>query len=367
MSVSVVLSYYFGLVYIINSGATAQNIANEVSNWGTNYDANSYQFGNAGFCPSGTQCIHLDRCPFLYKVINNACAYTSRIGELGCGYQGAGLVCCPIPSNARSTTNQNGQLCGRSLVQPAPYNRMGAYPWVVRVIFKNSGNGELKFPCSGSIITGRVILTAAHCVLTKTDSYKLYGVRVGEWSSKTDLDCGQEFCALPHRDITISHVIVHPGYDQRTFKDNVALLVLNDRMNYTVTAQPICLPQNWAVTSNYGLLVGWGKIAGQQEASPLQQVLQLPIVGLQQCSNIYGRTLPINENNLCVGGLAGRDACEGFGGSPLVEEQGGTYFQIGILSFGSDQCGAQGVPSVYTNVRRYVNWIKDNIPTFRNK
>lgn len=35
---------------------------------------------------------------------------------------------------------------------------------------------------------------------------------------------------------------------------------------------------------------------------------------------------------------------------------------MGILSFGSDQCGAAGVPSVYTDIKKYVTWIRDNIP-----
>lgn len=33
--------------------------------------------------------------------------------------------------------------------------------------------GELKFPCTGSIINKRVILTAAHCALAKAENYKL--------------------------------------------------------------------------------------------------------------------------------------------------------------------------------------------------
>ncbi|KAK4885517.1 hypothetical protein RN001_001788 [Aquatica leii] len=328
-------------------------------------DRNNYNYGIPGFCPSGTQCLPLIECPLLNKVFNHACAYSNRIGDMGCGYEGSGLVCCPITTNS-PRANGNGQSCGTSLVSQGIHNEIGANPWVVRVTYKDAVTKDLKFPCSGSLISSRVVLTAAHCAVTKSENYKLYGVRVGEWSTSSSLDCGEEFCALPVQDITVSHVILHPGYEQQNFKDNVALLVLNDRVNYTVTAQPICLPQQWSIISNYGVLVGWGKLAGQFETSPLQQTLQLPIVALQQCLNIYGSRIPISENHLCVGGVAGRDACDGFGGSPLIEQQNGKHFIIGLLSFGSDRCGAAGIPSVYTNVKKYTNWINENIPIIRN-
>ncbi|KAK9892088.1 hypothetical protein WA026_018289 [Henosepilachna vigintioctopunctata] len=226
--------------------------------------------------------------------------------------------------------------------------------------------GETKFPCGGSIINNRVILTAAHCALAKADNFKLYMVRVGEYSMSSQIDCGSEFCGLPVQDIPISHVVVHPGYDKQTFKDNIALIVLRNKINYTVTAQPICLPESWSVTSNNGVLVGWGKTAGQTEASPQQQVLRLPIVSTSKCYSVYGKTLPVTDDHLCAGGDFGNDACSGFGGSPLLVQQGNTFYQVGILSFGSDQCGAGGVPSVYTNVKKYVDWIKENTPLIYN-
>ncbi|KAF5307158.1 hypothetical protein FQR65_LT00674 [Abscondita terminalis] len=357
---NVSLKYRCFVLIVFSSSASS---VSQVSNWRN--DAGNHNYGIPGFCPSGTQCIPLGQCSLLYKVFNHACAYSNRIGEMGCGYEGSGLVCCPT-TNAASRLTSNAQTCGTPLVSAGTHNELGANPWVARVTYKNSVTGDLKFPCSGSIISNRVVITAAHCAVTKSENYKLYAVRVGEWSTISDLDCGEEFCARPVQDITISHVVIHPGYEQQSFKDNIALLVLNSRINYTVTAQPICLPQQWSITSNYGVLVGWGKLAGQFEPSPLQQTLQLPIVGLQQCQNVYGRTLPITENHLCVGGVAGRDACDGFGGSPLIEQQNGRHFIIGILSFGSDRCGAPGIPSVYLNLKRYINWINENIPTFRN-
>lgn len=60
-----------------------------------------------------------------------------------------------------------------------------------------------------------------------------FSVRVGEWLTNSDIDCGEEFCGLPVQDIAISHVIVHPGYEKQSYKNNIALLVLSRKLNYT--------------------------------------------------------------------------------------------------------------------------------------
>jgi hypothetical protein len=56
---------------------------------------------------------------------------------------------------------------------------------------------------------------------------------VGEWNTNSDIDCGEEFCGMPVQDIPLSYVIVHPSYDKQTYRNNIALLVLKDRINYT--------------------------------------------------------------------------------------------------------------------------------------
>ncbi|XP_060517431.1 CLIP domain-containing serine protease B4-like isoform X2 [Cylas formicarius] len=317
-------------------------------------------------CPPNSQCIPLSACPILTTVLSNECVLTNRIGELGCGYQGSGLVCCPQADGSSKVSSPgkfvDGQRCGQSQVEGDGYDGIGAYPWVARIGFRNVLTGEVKFPCTGSIINNKVVLTAAHCALAKADNYKLYIVRVGEWMANSDIDCGDEFCGLPVQDIAISHVVVHPGYEKQTYKHNIALLVLRNKLNYTVTAQPICLPESWSVTNNNGILVGWGKTAGQRETPFRQQTLFLPIISLRECERVYGKTLPVSEDQVCAGGEPGQDACSGFGGAPLLVKHGDTYYQVGILSFGSDQCGAAGVPSVYTNIKKYISWIRENSP-----
>lgn len=83
---------------------------------------------------------------------------------------------------------------------------------------------------------------------------------------------------------------------------------------------------------------------------------------------------------MCAGGES-KDACQGFGGAPLVFRERGLFkqvpiselfdhktklthkhFQIGIMSFGSDNCGARKTPSVYTSVSHFYQWIQDNSP-----
>nr|XP_022916219.1 venom protease-like [Onthophagus taurus] len=324
------------------------------------------------FCPSNSQCVPISSCPILRDVLNSECVISSRIGKLGCGFQGSGLVCCPSYDDSNNNIAQDRRdkantKCGQSSIQGEyNYDGIGAYPFVARVGFRNSINGEIKYPCTGSIISNRVILTAAHCALAKATNFKLYSVRVGEYLTNTDIDCGEEFCGLPAKDVGISHVVVHPGYQKDTYQHNIALLVLRQNLNYTVTTQPICLPETWLEPTNNNVLVGWGKAAGQRDTPPRQQSIRVPIVNLQQCKNVYGNTLPISDDQLCAGGDAGKDACSGFGGAPLLTRSGDSHYQVGILSFGSDQCGAPGVPSVYVDVRKYSQWIKENIPLSYN-
>jgi prostasin len=83
---------------------------------------------------------------------------------------------------------------------------------------------------------------------------------------------------------------------------------------------------------------------------------------------------------MCAGG-EGRDVCQvrnvknyqneknvikfvfkGFGGAPLMINENGVTNQVGIMSFGSENCGGLRVPSVYTSIAHFYNWIQENIP-----
>ena len=85
---------------------------------------------------------------------------------------------------------------------------------------------------------------------------------------------------------------------------------------------------------------------------------------MQKCQTVYstkGRNVDLGSGQICAGGLEGKDTCRGDGGGPLVYENQRKAELIGTVSFGPSPCGLKDVPSVYTNVYEYIDWIKSNI------
>lgn len=76
---------------------------------------------------------------------------------------------------------------------------------------------------------------------------------------------------------------------------------------------------------------------------------------------------PLSDSQLCANGKK-TDACKGDSGGPLFniipikDFQEIKAFQVGIVSFApAATCGVQALPSVYTRVERYLDWITQNI------
>ena len=94
----------------------------------------------------------------------------------------------------------------------------------------------------------------------------------------------------------------------------------------------------------------------------LMQV-ELPLVALGDCkARNRDASGSIDERNLCAGILpqGGKDSCRGDSGGPMVVDRGGSWIQIGIVSWGVG-CGRAGFPGVYTRVSAFAGWVRSVI------
>ena len=61
----------------------------------------------------------------------------------------------------------------------------------------------------------------------------------------------------------------------------------------------------------------------------------------------------------------GRDSCSGDSGGPLMIKKRKNLdtfmIQIGVVSWGLNDCGKKGIPGIYTNVRYFLPWILDHL------
>lgn len=107
--------------------------------------------------------------------------------------------------------------------------------------------------------------------------------------------------------------------------------------------------------SNYYLYV-------QGEPSDVKLKVILGITEPSNCSTVYKPAgIILSDRQLCAGGEKGKDTCTGDSGGPLMQLVGFRWVLYGIVSFGPKQCARKGVPGVYTNVPKYIEWIERNM------
>ena len=82
-------------------------------------------------------------------------------------------------------------------------------------------------------------------------------------------------------------------------------------------------------------------------------LFQVPEVPLATCQD----QLNVDSTHICAGAELGKDACSGdSGGGLFIEDNSNTWHLLGIVSYGSRDCG-NGVPGVYTRVSSFLDWI----------
>jgi len=249
----------------------------------------------------------------------------------------------------------------------ASLSGFGEFPWMAAIM--DSGTGG--FICGGTLVSTRVVLTAAHCVNGRAPGSLT--VRMGEWdaSSTSESDA--------HQDYSVTSVLIHPDfYPPGVFYD-LALLALNVDADTTKPNIGVaCLPSLGTASQSGDTFVidqcvvaGWGKESfGASGISSVLKKMKVPLVDQLSCQNELqknrlGSRFRLHESFLCAGGVNGEDACTGDGGGPLMCPLGNEprrMIQVGVVSWGLG-CGQVAVPGVYADLIRPESntWVVDNV------
>jgi len=230
-------------------------------------------------------------------------------------------------------------------------------------------SGEAYFMCAATILTTRVLVSAAHCF---NDRYRDsdWFVRVGDNFMATRDPSEQTF--------QVSLIVKHekfmplssPGGDGR---NDIALLYIRSRagkgISFDKYVSPACLPlpnlkiKRWS--AEHCEIAGWGMQEYNNTNSYPDSVRAAKIavntVAGNVCDYLYGRDVD-RTGKFCAGGSV--DACQEDSGGPLMCSHKNKYTIVGIISSGKG-CGSY--PGLYTDVSRYVDWIVNMVDLLENE
>ncbi|KAI1292137.1 Serine protease 44 [Halotydeus destructor] len=242
-------------------------------------------------------------------------------------------------------------------------SEFGEYPWQVALL-KRIGPQDSLYVCGAVMISPEWIITAAHCIKKNTPAD--LKVRFGEW----DVHREDEF--YPYVEKFVRDIIVHSDYYPGNLINDIALIRIDSPVDLGLPhIAPICLPEPYENFAGHRCWVtGWGKnsFGHQGEYQSVLKEVDLPVIDNAHCQQALrhtrlGPNYHLHPGFVCAGGEAGKDACEGDGGSPLVCEVGGVWKVAGIVSWGIG-CGQAGVPGVYASMTYYRDWIDSIVGKF---
>lgn len=269
------------------------------------------------------------------------------------------VMALPIAAN-RIDTDFNPSECGERepqgrIYQGEPISKENI-PWMVAVI-TSKGKSKRSSLCGGSIITSNVILTAAHCLMTRNGRYLKKVMVVYNYT----LSLAGKNTAL-----YAEKVIAHPTFvKRRAIVHDVALLKLPVDLEFNRYVKPVCLPTDKMDIAGKSLVIaGWG-ITETGKGSKTLRYAEVIALTDEECQAQLRRTRNPDTRLRARPGPAicafaiGTGACRGESGGPLtLMGDDGRTVQVGISSMGDGRCPPR-TPPVYTRVSSHVQWIED--------
>jgi secreted trypsin-like serine protease len=218
----------------------------------------------------------------------------------------------------------------------------GQFPSAAYVIHPQPGGPVLG--CGGAVVSAHLVLTVAHCALLSPAGYRVVTGAVSPAA------------ATPAQVSAVRRVLIAPGFDPATLRDDAALLVLA----HATRAPRVALPQSdetlLGTTGIDAEVAGWGATApGGPDTGTLQWTATVIepdpfcadaetdfIPGAQLC----GLDFPAEATGTCAGDSGG----------PVVVGGPPHEIEVGIVDSAPPGC-ATDAPDIYTATAPLQPWI----------
>lgn len=194
------------------------------------------------------------------------------------------------------------------------------WPWVAAIGYFS--NGEPQFNCAGTLISDRHILTSAQCVTPDMSFVKLGTLNINSTEGTN---------------VPIEKGLIHGDYNSNTLQNDIAIIVLTEKLTFTDAIRPICLPINKELQekefSGYTpFTAGWR--TNRRNTTRTESVLrhfQTTIFSNSECKARYINLFPVDDKFICAGNT-NEPFLAGIGGSLMYPEVN-IFYSLKIFFF----------------------------------
>ncbi|XP_059052965.1 serine protease gd-like [Achroia grisella] len=259
-----------------------------------------------------------------------------------------------------------GRIAGGNERVPLIFNGQsytrGDWPWLVAIYRRK--DGSLTFICSGTLVSDRHVISAAHCMHQKSSytSIKDIVIKIGVYNLE---DWGDD--AYVTR--TLEAAYIHEAYNVSTLANDISVFTFDKTVEFSTFIRPACL---WngntdlsRIVGASGVVAGWGRNELGPGGRGEPRMVRIPVVSTANCRaskpDFHKLT---SANTLCAGDRNGAGPCLGDSGSGLYILDSGRWRIRGVVSLslrpenGDSTCNLNEY-IVFTDAAQYLKWIKD--------
>ncbi|KAG2388829.1 hypothetical protein C9374_000268 [Naegleria lovaniensis] len=228
--------------------------------------------------------------------------------------------------------------------------------------------------CGASLIDKKWLVSASHCFFDESGSFldpENLSIVIGNSNLSKCPGAKVENSRRPRYGCIrrkVHRFITHPLYDSKVVVNDIALIELEEEVEFSTSIRPIQIPDYVPLVGTELTLTGWGHDPSEKTKTVLLEQVSFPLMKEDACTSI-GLRMSVRKGQVCAGSETG-DACSGDSGSPLLLPLGSCasdskfycYSIVGLVSYGIS-CSNTRVANrvgVYTSVPYFKKWIQQN-------